>query len=160
DDFYDPDGTDVVTETADVNFTLVGNTTSATLTGLGTDSLHDIEQVTLIAGASDNILDATAYDGPVTLDGGAGNDILIGGAGNDILIGGDGDDYLDGGAGSDGLSGGAGDDTLSGGTGFDTLSGGADNDFIHGGEDYDTLFEIGDVNFTLSGGPNSATLWG
>ena len=48
----------------------------------------------------------------LTLDGGAGDDILIGGAGDDILLGGTGDDTLIGGFGADTLDGGAGDDTF------------------------------------------------
>jgi Ca2+-binding RTX toxin-like protein len=46
----------------------------------------------------------------LTLDGGAGNDMLRGGSGNDVLSGGPGVDFLDGAAGADQIScGGAGD---------------------------------------------------
>ena len=55
----------------------------------------------------------------LTLEGGAGNDILIGGAGNDTLLGGDGDDVLIGGDGNDVMDGGAGDDVIIGGPGDD-----------------------------------------
>ena len=60
----------------------------------------------------------------MTLQGGAGNDVLIGGSKNDVLIGGDGDDSLSGGAGRDLLIGGAGEDTLNGDAGEDILIGG------------------------------------
>ncbi len=45
----------------------------------------------------------------MTLNGGAGDDVLMGGDGDDILDGGDGDDILIGGGGNDVLVGGAGD---------------------------------------------------
>ena len=48
----------------------------------------------------------------LTLDGGAGNDVLIGSAGNDTLFGRDGDDVLLGGPGQDVLDGGTGSNVL------------------------------------------------
>ncbi len=48
----------------------------------------------------------------LTLDGGAGADVLVGSAGNDVLLGGDGDDVLNGGPGLDILDGGAGNNVL------------------------------------------------
>ena len=48
----------------------------------------------------------------LTLDGGAGNDIIFGSSGNDTLLGGAGDDTLSGGSGADVLTGGAGNDTF------------------------------------------------
>jgi Ca2+-binding RTX toxin-like protein len=61
--------------------------------------------------AGDDVLDASSMPAAaplVTLDGGAGDDILLGGAGNDTLLGGDGDDVLIGGLGADTIDGGAG----------------------------------------------------
>jgi len=82
----------------------------------------------------------TATKTGISVDGNAGNDLIVtaegndtltGGADNDTLAGGDGNDWLDGGAGSDSLAGGAGSDTLDGGGGgFDTLDGGDGNDLI------------------------------
>jgi Ca2+-binding RTX toxin-like protein len=46
----------------------------------------------------------------LTIDGGAGNDVLVGSAGNDTILGGDDDDVLIGGPGLDVLDGGLGDD--------------------------------------------------
>jgi len=68
----------------------------------------------------------------LTIDGGAGNDLLFGGDGNDVLIGEGGNDQVDGGRGSDvALLGtgndtfvwnpGDGSDTVEGQTGIDTL---------------------------------------
>jgi Ca2+-binding RTX toxin-like protein len=66
----------------------------------------------------------------ITMDGGAGNDILTGGDGNDILIGGDGNDLINGGRGNDVAFMGAGDDTFvwNPGDGSDTVEGQAGND--------------------------------
>lgn len=93
------EGNDRLVEWGDVNFTL----TNTSLTGLGTDTLVSIEQASLAGGASDNVIDTTAFSGAVILDGGAGNDLLVSGSGDDILTGGWGDDILDGGAGVDRL---------------------------------------------------------
>lgn len=48
----------------------------------------------------------------VTVDGGAGNDLILGGDGADVLLGGDGNDVVDGGRGNDTGLLGAGDDTF------------------------------------------------
>ncbi len=63
--------------------------------------------------AGDDVVDASgvaADSALLTLNGGAGDDVLIGGAGNDTIIGGAGDDVLLGGPGADVLDGGDGDD--------------------------------------------------
>src|SRR5262249_51671890 len=99
--------TDRLIESGNVNFTL----TNTSLVGLGTDTLSGIEQASLTGGSGNNTLNASAFTaGPVTLDGGTGNDSLVGGSGNDSLLGGDGADTLKGGAGNDTISGGAGAD--------------------------------------------------
>ena len=56
----------------------------------------------------------------LTLDGGAGDDVVIGGAGDDVLLGGAGDDVLIGGPGADTIDGAPGDDVV-----VDTLRAGA-----------------------------------
>lgn len=63
-------------------------------------------------GAGDDFLNASLATKSVTIDGGAGNDILIGGVANDTMTGGDGADRLNGGAGADTLTGGAGIDAF------------------------------------------------
>jgi hypothetical protein len=76
-------------------------------------------------------------NGPDTLTGNDGNDILIGGQGPDTLIGNAGDDTLIGGNGTDLLLGNAGDDLLYGGNGSDTLTGGLGTDTLTGGNGED-----------------------
>lgn len=139
--------TDLLLESGNVNFTL----TDRSLTGVGTDSLTDVETAILTGGAGNNRLIATAFSlGGVT---------LIGGAGNDSLMGSSLDDSLDGGAGNDTLRGGTGDDTLIGGTGSDALAGQDGDDSLLGGDDRDTL--IGGLgNDTLSGGNGDDLLIG
>jgi len=65
---------------------------------------------------------------PVTMRGGAGDDVLRGGMAADKLIGGAGDDKLIGWRGADVLYGGPGDDLLVGGPGNDLLRGGPGRD--------------------------------
>lgn len=66
-----------------------------------------------------------------TLDGTAGNDLLIGGTGNDVLNGGDGNDTLVDGVGSDSFDAGAGDDQIViNGTGFTSIDGGIGFDVL------------------------------
>ena len=69
--------------------------------GVLEDTTTGFESAELTGGAGNNTLDASAFTGPVRLDGGAGNDVLIGGAGADTLIGGAGTDVLDAGYGDD-----------------------------------------------------------
>jgi Ca2+-binding RTX toxin-like protein len=95
---------DVLTETGDVNWTL----SNTQLTGLGTDSLSDMEQGSLTGGAGNNTINAAAFTGATTLDGAGGNDQLMGGSSTDSLLGGTGDDTLTGGPGADTLDGGTG----------------------------------------------------
>ena len=67
----------------------------------------------------------------VTLDGGAGNDVLRGAASTDTadkLLGGDGNDKITGGIGADAIEGGAGDDELDAQEGPDVVHGGDGND--------------------------------
>ena len=98
----------------------------------------------------------------VTLDGGAGADVLRGSGGadtikggsgvdNDTLYGGDGADTLDGGTGNDTLYGEAGADKLYGRDGNDSLNAGSDGlaELVDGGLGIDTCFfwaEENDVN--------------
>ena len=76
---------------------------------------------------SDNMPGAIA----ITLDGGAGNDVLRGPAfteTTDTLIGGDGNDKITGGIGADTIDGGNGDDELDAQEGPDVVHAGAGND--------------------------------
>lgn len=91
------DGIDEVRQTVDADQAL----TDTSLSGQGTDSLTAFEKATLVGGASANLIDASAFSGPLSLVGKEGNDTLIGGAFADTLAGGFGDDLLQGGADDD-----------------------------------------------------------
>lgn len=91
-------------------------------------------------GGDDRVTVTRQIKVPVTLRGGAGDDVLFGGRGPDKLIGGFGADRLNGGGGgdiilggeaNDRLVGGPGDDTLRGGYGKDTLVEGSGKDDVH-----------------------------
>ena len=159
------DGYDHIFETADSDFTV----TDSTLTGLGNDTLINIQLAQLFGGSNANIIDASAFSGRAFLNGAGGNDVLrggigydriFGGSGRDLLVGGDQDDVLRGQGGNhDTLLGGAGNDKLNGGIGHDSLVGGDDddvltgesgNDTIDGGAGTDRLYERGNVNMTLT----------
>ncbi len=77
-------GTDRVSESRDANLTL----TDALLSGTDSDSLSGVEQASLTGGAGANDLDASAFGGAVTLNGGDGVDTIAGAAGSDSLLGG------------------------------------------------------------------------
>lgn len=114
---------DELIQSGDTSFTLTSTALAATGAGLGTDSLVSIESADISGGASANALDASAFGGPVALDGAGGDDTLTGGSGSDELGGGTGTDRVTGsGAGSmtltdsslDGSAAGLGTDSLSG----------------------------------------------
>ena len=156
DDRIDGGGGDVLLEFGDADLTL----TDSTLDGLGSDLLFGIVIATLIGGAGNNRIDASAFsgytaligeDGDDTILGGAAPNVLVGGAGDDVLIGNDGDDSMLGSAGKDSLDGGLGNDVLRGqGASNDTLTGGLGNDTLDGGAGGDVLIETADTNFTLT----------
>lgn len=86
--------------------------TNTALTGGGTHSLAGFERFTVNGGAGNDSLDASAFTlAAATLNGDAGDDMLLGGSRADILTGGAGNDTLRGGAGNDTLRGGAGNDS-------------------------------------------------
>ena len=113
-------GIDRLSET---NITAVTVTVSNTqLTGLGTDTLSNFEELFLSGGGTTaNTMNATGFSGRVT---------LVGNGGNDVLTGGSGDDFLDGGDGNDKLTGKLGDDVLNGGAGLDTLFGSGGTNYV------------------------------
>jgi Ca2+-binding RTX toxin-like protein len=85
----------------------------ATVSVAGAIAGSDRLTVNALAGA--DVVDASglsANSALLTLDGGAGDDVLIGGDGDDTLLGGDGDDVLLGGPGNDTLDGGPGDNVV------------------------------------------------
>jgi Ca2+-binding RTX toxin-like protein len=93
-------GTDRIVGSGAANFTL----TNSSLIGFGNDTLYKIEQATLTGTDGNNSINAGAFtNGPVILDGGAGDDTITGGSGNDTLTGGTGVDSLTGNGGDDTL---------------------------------------------------------
>lgn len=84
-------------------------------------------------GGDDKLTVAKDVGVPVTMRGGAGDDLLLGGGGRDKLIGGPGDDRLSGWRGADLLYGGPGEDVLVGGPGDDVLRGGSGMDSMAAG---------------------------
>jgi Ca2+-binding RTX toxin-like protein len=90
-------------------------------------------------GGGDRVTVARQVKVPVTMRGGAGDDVLAGGAGDDKLIGSFGRDRLDGGQGDDLLIGGEGNDILLGGPGHDMLRGGYGKDTLVEGRGKDAI---------------------
>ena len=119
-------GFDTLKESGNVNFVL----TDTSLTGLGSDTLSNLGFAFLIGGLSSNTLNASAFTGSVTLQGGDGNDVLIGGSGNDSLLGE------------------SGSDTLTGGGGINTLDGGTNT--VAGAAEADQVCESGNIDFTAT----------
>ncbi|BBD09031.1 FecR domain-containing protein [Desulfovibrio ferrophilus] len=123
--------------------TLAGTAPSRVLTVRGQEDTDEVDinlstgAVSMSSGTFTSIdatdatkVEASDYEGQITLTGSSGEDTFFGGAGDDYAQGGQGDDYLEGGAGNDELWGGIGIDELSGGTGNDTLVGGASGDML------------------------------
>ena len=108
-------GTDTIVVARDTDMTMTN--TALVSVGFGTLTLVGIESASLTGGSGANVLNAAEFTGgPVTLQGGSGDDVLIGGSTADSLRGGAGRDLLIGGRGADTLSGDADDDLLIGGT--------------------------------------------
>ena len=91
-----------------VNFTLTTTTERFQVNGLGGD-----DSLTSVDGVGARTL--------LSVDGGAGNDVIKGTDGPDLITGGEGNDTLDGGAGDDRIVGDRGSDAMNGDAGDDTL---------------------------------------
>ncbi|SMP65938.1 Ca2+-binding protein, RTX toxin-related [Neorhodopirellula lusitana] len=102
---------------------------------------------------------------PVTIHGGAGDDVIIGGSGDDHLVGGAGNDYVSGQVGNDTLYGDdeartlSGLDILLGGIGNDVIFGGGGRDVIRGWRDDDQIHGDGG-NDLIDGGTGVDTIDG
>jgi Ca2+-binding RTX toxin-like protein len=94
------DGNDRLLETGNFNFTIT-NTQLIGSGTRGTDNFDQIESIRIDAGDGANLVDASATNIRVVLEGGGSIDTLIGGSGNDNLVGEVGNDTLTGGAGTD-----------------------------------------------------------
>ncbi len=110
-------------------------------------------------GGNDIVLTTSDVTKTMTIDGGAGNDLLTGGGARSVIIGGTGNDILYGGAGNDILLGGDGNDDLFGGDGNDVLVGGNGNDILNGGNGRDVLIGSQDED-CLDGGTDDDILIG
>jgi Ca2+-binding RTX toxin-like protein len=118
---------------------LIGSPGFVTAVGLATQvdvqGLDVADRLTIKGNGGDDVIIAASVPANVvalTLDGGAGDDILLGSVGADELIGGDGNDFIDGDQGNDDVSLGAGDDVFN----WDPGDG---NDFVDGGDGVDTV---------------------
>jgi hypothetical protein len=127
-------------------------------------SAGDVNEIEVVLGSGDDVVViGTSVTMPVTIEGGAGGDILVGGGGRSVLIGGEGNDILSGsplasaadvllgGDGNDILSGFGGNDVLVGGDGDDTLLGGDGRDLVIGSHDEDWLFGNGGEDILIGG---------
>jgi Ca2+-binding RTX toxin-like protein len=158
------DGTDLMeggdgTDTAEVNG---GNGSEAfTATANGTRVRFDrvdpapfsldigtTENLVVNMNGGNDTFSATGNLGPlikITVDGGAGDDIIFGGNGNDTLLGGDGNDFIDGNQGNDTALLGAGDDVFQWdpGDGSDVVEGQSGNDtLVFNGANIAETFEL------------------
>jgi Ca2+-binding RTX toxin-like protein len=115
-------GADVIPVTGSgTNAAVLGLQARVTVTGARAAN----DRLTVNALADDDVIDASSVlAGAIllTLDAGAGDDVLLGGAGPDTLLGGTGDDVLIGGAGADILDGGAGDNVVLDSAGVNRVS--------------------------------------
>ena len=143
------DGTDRVVETSNATIFSVSN---SAVTGIETERIYSIEQAELTGGVSANTISvASNFTGPVTLNGGAGNDTLLGNQFGDVLTGDAGNDSVNGGFGDDTLGGGDGNDTLIGHFGNDSLEGGTGADIGLGGSGDDTALGGGGRDLLIGG---------
>ena len=158
-------GTDRLDYSGNQNMTLTG---TALIVGGRSITFTDLEAARMTGGSGDTVLDASAFPGRVTLDGGNGKDTLVGGSGDDILLGVAGGDSMDGRGGNDQLFsgnsgttmiGGSGDDSLFGGNGMDQMSAGDGNDLLSGGNGTDAM-DGGAGNDTFIGGIGNDTAVG
>jgi Ca2+-binding RTX toxin-like protein len=113
-----------------------GSLTVAGLPELVTISASEATDALIVAGGAGNdtlsAVTLPAENTMLTLDGGAGNDVLLGSRGDDRLLGGDGKDFVDGNQGNDVALLGAGDDVFQWdpGDGSDTVEGEAGTDTL------------------------------
>ena len=128
-----------------------------------------VGRVSIDGGAGDDVI-TTDFRGRSILRGGPGDDSINGGGGDDQLFGDAGNDTILGNRGRDVIYGGDGNDVLSGGTGPDVLIGEGGDDSVVGSAGDDRLFGDGILdtdsasaaagNDTLAGSEGRDTLYG
>ncbi len=100
----------------------------------------------------------TCGGAPATIVGTINAETIDGTAGDDVIVAGDGNDTINGLGGADSLCADAGDDTVNGGTGADFAAGGPGADVVNGNGGNDLLLgnagggDINDVGDTINGG--------
>lgn len=115
-------GTDAMYTNVGAMATLTNTLFQNTTVGTTNTTLSSIESAEMnITDSSGSSLTATAFSGPITVDGNDGSDVILSGGADDILHGWGGDDTLNGGGGDDVLNGGGGTDDCTGGPGTDTI---------------------------------------
>jgi Ca2+-binding RTX toxin-like protein len=131
-------------------FTISANGTRVSVNGISptafTIDAGTIENIVINANGGDDTISAgngLAALTSLTIDGGAGNDVITGGDGSDVLIGGTGNDTLIGSQGNDTLQGDDGNDVVVGGAGNDQASLGAGDDVF--------IWNPGDGSDTVEG---------
>jgi Ca2+-binding RTX toxin-like protein len=135
---------------------VANGTSAATVTGLSDSvaitAIEDIDALNVSGGGGDDVIDASTMlaGGPkLTLDGGAGNDVITGGRGNDTILLGAGDDTFvwNPGQGSDVVDGGDGTDTMQ----FNGSNIGENIDISANGSHVRFSRDVANVTMDLSG---------
>jgi hypothetical protein len=122
-------------------------------------SAQDVTEVVVDGLGGNDRINLRTLKVPTSVDGGAGNDLIVGGMADDSITGGDGNDSLFGEAGDDSLTGGAGNDVEHGGRGTDMEAGDAGDDRLFGEAGDDSLMG-GDGNDSEHGGTGNDDLNG
>jgi uncharacterized delta-60 repeat protein len=122
----------------------------AVLAGDGNDSVNGVNLAAR---------DISGEDIRVTIDGGAGDDVLLGHQGRDRILGAAGNDKIHGAAGDDWLSGNSQKDRINGGDGNDSIFGNGGGDRLEGSAGNDTVLG-GDQPDGLAGGEGDDSLMG
>ncbi len=150
------------------SFAYVVSDGEATATGTVTVTVTEAVLRTLCAleptidgTAGDDVIVGTPGDdvirgrrGADTIDGGGGNDVVCGGPGADRIVTGAGDDRIAAGTGSDTVDAGGGGDRVRGGFGADTIATGTGDDRIAAGPGADDV-DAGDGRNSLALGPGN-----
>ncbi|MET0262090.1 MAG: calcium-binding protein, partial [Rariglobus sp.] len=160
----------------DETFTVSGNGSTVTVTGLGYSQTYTGVNKILVnnAGAGNDSVTVTGFNGPVEMNGGVGDNILISlgtgsviaraGDGNNTIITGDGTDTITVGNGNNEVSTGGGSDIIRVGNGNNTINGGAGNDTIYLGTGNNIAYGegpelrsdfVGNDTFHIYGGTNT-----
>jgi Ca2+-binding RTX toxin-like protein len=119
---------------------------------------EEAERLVIRGGKGDDRI-VNKTDIGLSIDGGAGDDVLTGGGGDDRIRGGAGDDRIRGVGGDDEVYGGTGDDDIDGGRGNDKLSGNGGDDLIRGDRGDDKIYG-GAGDDDLDGGKGNDRLQG